>query len=49
MVDGVLVAEVLMLVVPTLLVAAAVVVVLAYTGVEVALDNKLVKCFTDCH
>jgi len=35
MVDGVDVAEVLMLVVPTLLVAAAVV-VLAYTGVEVA-------------
>jgi hypothetical protein len=48
MVDGVLVAEVLMLVVPTLLVAAAVVVELAYTGVEVAL-NELVKCFTDCH
>ena len=50
MVDGVLVAEVLMLVVPTLLVAAAVVVVeLAYTGVVVALNNELVKCFTDCH
>jgi hypothetical protein len=49
MVDGVDVAEVLMLVVPTLLVAAAVVVVLAYTGVEVALDNALVKCFTNCH
>jgi hypothetical protein len=48
MVDGVDVAEVLMLVVPTLLVAAAVVVVLAYTGVEVALDNELVKCFTNC-
>jgi hypothetical protein len=50
MVDGVLVAEVLMLVVPTLLVAAAVVVVLAYTGAEVAaLHNQLVKCFADCH
>jgi hypothetical protein len=50
MVDGVDVAEVLMLVVPTLLVAAAVVVVeLAYTGAEVALDNELVKCSTNCH
>jgi hypothetical protein len=39
MVDGVDVAEVLMLVVPTLLVAAAVVVVLAYTGAVVGLDN----------
>jgi hypothetical protein len=39
MVDGVDVAEVLMLVVPTLLVAAAVVVVLAYTGAEVGLYN----------
>ena len=42
MVDGVAVAEVLMLVVPTLLVAAAVV-VLAYTGVEVAALNGRVS------
>jgi hypothetical protein len=48
MVDGVVVAEDLTLVVPTL-VLTAVVVVLAYTGVVVALDKKLVKCFTDCH
>lgn len=49
MVDGVLVAEVLMLVVPTLLVAAAVVVVLAYTGVEVATTDEVVTGLTIVH
>ena len=48
MVDGVGDAVVLMLVVPTLEVLAAVVVVLAY-GVVVALNNELVTCFMDCH
>jgi hypothetical protein len=49
MVDGVDVAEVLMLVVPTLLVAAAVVVVLAYTGAEVATTDEVVTGLTTVH
>jgi len=49
MVDGVDVAEVLMLVVPTLLVAAAVVVVLAYTGAEVGTTDEVVTGLTIVH
>jgi len=48
MVDGVDVAEALTLVVPTLLVAAAVV-VLAYTGAEVATTDEVVTGLTIVH
>jgi len=47
MVDGVDVAEALTLVVPTLLVAAAV--VLAYTGAEVATTDEVVTGLTIVH
>jgi len=49
MVDGVAVAELLTLVVPTLLVAAAVVVVLAYTGAVVGTADVVVTGLTTVH